>query len=88
MMLENLQVTEENWRDALAPNRADSRPSALEGFARSESPRHVGRAIAALAAADPDRAQWNQMSGSSAELARAYGFTDIDGSQPDSRGTH
>jgi hypothetical protein len=48
----------------------------------SESPRYVGRAVAALAA-DPDRARWNQKSVSSGELASAYGFTDLDGSRPD-----
>jgi hypothetical protein len=48
----------------------------------SETPRFVGRAIAALAA-DPDRSRWNQRSTSSAELAQEYEFTDVDGSQPD-----
>ena len=62
---------------------ADRGPTAPEGFAASESPRYVVRAIAALAA-DPDRTRWNQASVSSAQLAREYGFTDIDGSQPDS----
>jgi hypothetical protein len=83
MMLDNFGVSEENWRDALDPNRADGYPSAPPGFAMSESPRYVGRAIAALAW-DGDRARWNQQSVSSAQLAREYGFTDIDGSQPDS----
>lgn len=45
--------------------------------------RGAGRAIAALAT-DPARARWNQHSLTFAELARAYGFTDIDGSRPDS----
>jgi hypothetical protein len=35
-----------NWRDALHPDRPDDRPTAPEGFARSESPRFVGRAVA------------------------------------------
>jgi NAD(P)-dependent dehydrogenase (short-subunit alcohol dehydrogenase family) len=83
MMLDNFGVSEENWRDALKPNRSDGRPTAPAGFARSESPRFVGRAVTAIAA-DPDRARWNQQSVSSADLATAYGFTDIDGSQPDS----
>ena len=48
----------------------------------SESPRFVGRAVAALAA-DPDVARRNGGSFSSGQLAREYGFTDIDGSQPD-----
>ena len=51
-------------------------------FALSESPRYVGRAVAALAA-DPDRARWNQQSVTPASSAREYGFTDLDGSQPD-----
>ncbi|GLX23248.1 SDR family oxidoreductase [Streptomyces lavendulae] len=82
MMLDNFGVTEATWREALAPGRAGGLPTAPEGFARSESPRYVGRAAAALAA-DPDRARWNQRSVTSAELARAYGFTDIDGTRPD-----
>jgi NAD(P)-dependent dehydrogenase (short-subunit alcohol dehydrogenase family) len=87
MMLDNYGVTELNWRDALAPNRVDGYPTAPDGFAASESPRYVGRAVAALAA-DPDRVRWNQHSVSSAQLARVYGFTDIDGSQPDSWSSH
>jgi NAD(P)-dependent dehydrogenase (short-subunit alcohol dehydrogenase family) len=74
MMLENFRVTEDNWRDAAAfqPHFA----------AISESPRYVGRAVAALAQ-DPDRARKNGGSFSSGELAKEYGFTDLDGSQPD-----
>ena len=83
MMLDNFEVTEENWRDALEPNRLNGAPTAPEGFGQSESPRYVGRAIAALAS-DPDRGRWTQQSVISAQLAREYGFTDIDGSQPDS----
>ena len=48
----------------------------------SESPRFVGRAVAALAA-DPDVQRRNGGSFSSGGLAREYGFTDLDGSQPD-----
>jgi NAD(P)-dependent dehydrogenase (short-subunit alcohol dehydrogenase family) len=83
MMLDAYGVTEASWRDALLPQRAG--PTAPEGFALSESPRYVGRAIAALAA-DPERARWNQKSVSSGELANIYGFTDLDGSQPDTWG--
>ncbi|OAR24018.1 short-chain dehydrogenase [Streptomyces sp. ERV7] len=72
MMLDAFGVTEENWREAAAP----------PDFALSESPRYVGRAVAALAA-DGGRARWNQQSLSSGELARVYGFTDTDGSRPD-----
>ena len=51
-------------------------------FGISETPRFTGRAVAALAA-DPDVARWNQASLSSGQLAREYGFTDLDGSSPD-----
>jgi NAD(P)-dependent dehydrogenase (short-subunit alcohol dehydrogenase family) len=75
MMLDNFGVSEENWRAAVGqPAPAD--------FALSESPRYVGRAIVALAS-DPERARWNQQSLSSGQLAREYGFTDVDGSRPD-----
>ena len=87
MMLESYGVTEQNWRDALTPDRADGYPTAPSGFASSESPRYVGRAVAALAA-DPRRTRWNQRCVTSADLAREYGFTDIDGSQPDSWSAH
>ncbi|WP_207841929.1 SDR family oxidoreductase [Williamsia soli] len=83
MMLDNWQVTEATWRDALQDNRGDGLPTAPPAFASSESPRYVGRAVAAIAA-DPNRARWNQKSVSSAELAREYGFTDVDGTSPDS----
>jgi NAD(P)-dependent dehydrogenase (short-subunit alcohol dehydrogenase family) len=75
MMLDNFGVSERNWRDALDR-------TAPPDFALSESPRYVGRAIAALAA-DPARARWNKKSVSSGQLAREYGFTDLDGSRPD-----
>jgi hypothetical protein len=83
MMLENFGVSEENWRDALDPARAgQDAPVAPADFARSESPRYVGRAVVALAT-DSERPRWNQKSVSSGQLAVDYGFTDIDGSQPD-----
>jgi NAD(P)-dependent dehydrogenase (short-subunit alcohol dehydrogenase family) len=81
MMLDNYGVSEESWRDALG-DRGGGKPQAPPSFALSETPRYVGRAVAALTA-DPERRRWNQKSVSSGELARAYGFTDIDGSQPD-----
>jgi NAD(P)-dependent dehydrogenase (short-subunit alcohol dehydrogenase family) len=73
IMLDHFGVREDNWRDAL-----DREPH----FAISETPRFVGRAVAALAA-DPDVARWNGRSLSSGGLAGAYGFTDLDGSRPD-----
>ena len=82
MMLDNFGVSEANWRDAVDPTRADGGRTAPPDFALSESPRYVGRAVVALAS-DPDRARWNQQSVSSGQLAREYGFTDVDGSRPD-----
>jgi NAD(P)-dependent dehydrogenase (short-subunit alcohol dehydrogenase family) len=72
-MLDAYGVTEANWRDA-------TKKSAH--FAISESPAFVGRAVAALAQ-DPDVARWSGQALSSGQLARIYGFTDLDGSQPD-----
>lgn len=83
MMLDNFGVSESNWREALDPARAQmGQPVAPPDFALSESPRYVGRAIASLAI-DPERKRWNQQSLSSGELARVYGFTDLDGTSPD-----
>jgi NAD(P)-dependent dehydrogenase (short-subunit alcohol dehydrogenase family) len=76
MMLEAFGVTEGNWRDAT---------TRVPHFVISETPRFVGRAVAALAA-DPDRSRWNGQSLSSGELAKVYGFTDLDGSRPDAWG--
>ncbi|PWI14703.1 short-chain dehydrogenase [Streptomyces sp. Act143] len=73
MMLDGFGVREDNWRDALAE---------VPHFAISETPRYVGRAVAALAA-DPDVARFNGQSLSSGGLAQVYGFTDLDGSRPD-----
>jgi NAD(P)-dependent dehydrogenase (short-subunit alcohol dehydrogenase family) len=72
-MLEAYGVTESNWRDATRKS---------PHFAISESPAFVGRAVAALAR-DPDVSRWSGRSLSSGQLARVYGFTDLDGSQPD-----
>jgi NAD(P)-dependent dehydrogenase (short-subunit alcohol dehydrogenase family) len=73
MMLDAFGVTEANWRDAT---------ERIPHFAISETPRFVGRAVAALAA-DPDVARHNGTSLSSGALSREYGFTDLDGSRPD-----
>jgi NAD(P)-dependent dehydrogenase (short-subunit alcohol dehydrogenase family) len=72
-MLEAYGVTESNWRDATTRS---------PHFAISESPAFVGRAVAALAQ-DPDVSRWNGRSLSSGQLAKIYGFTDLDGSRPD-----
>jgi NAD(P)-dependent dehydrogenase (short-subunit alcohol dehydrogenase family) len=72
-MLDAYRVKEANWQDAtrVQPH-----------FAISESPAFAGRAVAALAQ-DPDVSRWNGQSLSSGQLARVYGFTDVDGSRPD-----
>jgi NAD(P)-dependent dehydrogenase (short-subunit alcohol dehydrogenase family) len=74
MMLDIYGVTEDNWREA---TRGNPHFAAI-----SESPRFVGRAVAALAA-DPQLLARSGGSFSSGGLAREYGFTDLDGSQPD-----
>lgn len=83
LMLDAFATTEANWREALDPARgAKGLPVAPPGFAESETPRFVGRAVAALAA-DPERARWNQQSVTAYQLSQVYGFTDLDGRQPD-----
>jgi NAD(P)-dependent dehydrogenase (short-subunit alcohol dehydrogenase family) len=82
MMLDTFAVTEATWRDALVDDRADGGPTAPGEFALSESPRFVGRGVAAVAA-DAEKSRWNQQSVDAATLAREYGFTDLDGSVPD-----
>ncbi|MDQ5831877.1 MAG: SDR family oxidoreductase [Actinomycetota bacterium] len=72
-MLENHRVSEANWRDA-----TERSPH----FCISETPRYVGRAVAALAG-DHEVSRWNGQSLSSGQLAQVYGFTDLDGTQPD-----
>jgi NAD(P)-dependent dehydrogenase (short-subunit alcohol dehydrogenase family) len=72
-MLDNYGVSEANWRDAIAKQ---------PHFVITETPRYVGRAVARLAA-DPQVARWSGQSLSSGQLAKVYGFTDLDGSQPD-----
>src|SRR5687767_1606171 len=72
-MLDAYGVTEHNWREATKRS---------PHFAISETPAFVGRAVAALAQ-DPDVARWNGKSLSSGQLAKIYGYTDLDGSQPD-----
>lgn len=71
-MLDHFGVSESNWRNAIPKN---------QDFAVSETPYFIGRAVVALAQ-DPHvsaragevLATWN--------LAREYGFTDVDGTQP------
>ena len=84
-VLEHYGVTEANWRDV--GKRGNSTKSskdqndAPEDFMVSESPRYVGRAVVALAA-DPQVMKKTGRVFSSWALAREYGFTDLDGTQP------
>lgn len=72
-MLDHFGVTEGTWRDGIA---ADPH------FAMSETPAYLGRAVAALAA-DPEVGRWRGQSPATWQLAKEYGFTDVDGSRPD-----
>jgi NAD(P)-dependent dehydrogenase (short-subunit alcohol dehydrogenase family) len=71
-MLEHFGVTEANWQEG-----AKKDPH----FIASETPFYVGRAVAALAS-DPDVSKKSGKVLSSWNLAAEYGFTDIDGRQP------
>ncbi|MEU7104725.1 SDR family oxidoreductase [Streptomyces sp. NPDC046215] len=73
-MLDAFRIAEENWRDGCKVDPT---------FAISETPLFTARAVAALAA-DPDVARFTGDSLSVGTLARQYGFTDADGSAPDS----
>jgi NAD(P)-dependent dehydrogenase (short-subunit alcohol dehydrogenase family) len=76
-MLEHFGVAEATWRDAIAQD---------PNFAVSETPTYIGRAVVALAS-DPDIMRRTGDSLTTWDLAKQYGFTDIDGTQPD-WGTH
>jgi NAD(P)-dependent dehydrogenase (short-subunit alcohol dehydrogenase family) len=72
-VLEHFGVREENWRDGIAKDPF---------FSESETPLLVGRAAVALAA-DPDVRRKAGLVHFASDLAREYGFTDVDGSVPD-----
>jgi NAD(P)-dependent dehydrogenase (short-subunit alcohol dehydrogenase family) len=72
-MLERFGVTEANWRDGGKKDR---------NFLESETPLFIGRAVAALAQ-DGRILERSGLLLSSWELAREYGFTDVDGRRPD-----
>jgi NAD(P)-dependent dehydrogenase (short-subunit alcohol dehydrogenase family) len=72
MMLDIYHVTEENWQDAIQQDA---------GFINSETPRFIGRAIAHLSA-DPDVHRFNGKSVTAYDVSQVYGFTDLDGRQP------
>jgi NAD(P)-dependent dehydrogenase (short-subunit alcohol dehydrogenase family) len=72
-VLDHFGVTEETWRDAIARD---------PHFAHSETPRFLGRAIVALAA-DPAIMEKSGGRFATWDLAREYGFDDVDGARPD-----
>jgi NAD(P)-dependent dehydrogenase (short-subunit alcohol dehydrogenase family) len=84
-VLEHFKVTEANWRD-VGKNQDKEKNSghqndAPNDFMVSESPRYIGRAIVTLAS-DPKVMKKTGRVFSSWALAREYGFTDLDGTQP------
>jgi NAD(P)-dependent dehydrogenase (short-subunit alcohol dehydrogenase family) len=72
-VLDHFGVTEQTWRDAVATD---------EHFAQSETPRFVGRVVAALAA-DPCVLRHSGRTLHSGPLAAEYGVDDVDGRRPD-----
>jgi NAD(P)-dependent dehydrogenase (short-subunit alcohol dehydrogenase family) len=72
-VLAHFGIREENWRDAIAKDPF---------FAESETPALVGRAAVALAA-DPEVKKKAGLIHFASDLAREYGFTDVDGRVPD-----
>ena len=84
-VLEHFKVSEANWKDAGKKKNADKNSAdqndAPSDFMVSESPRYIGRAVVALAT-DPNVMNKTGRVFSSWVLAREYGFTDVDGTQP------
>jgi NAD(P)-dependent dehydrogenase (short-subunit alcohol dehydrogenase family) len=77
-VLDIFGVSEDNWRDAIS----DDKNTDVGHFGASETPRYIGRAVAALAA-DPNVHRYHGRALTSGALAQEYGFTDLDGTQPD-----
>ncbi len=71
-MLDHFGVTEANWREAIEHDRF---------FAYSETPFYIGKAVVALACDKKVMGKSGQAL-ASGKLAREYGFTDVDGTQP------
>ena len=76
-IMEQFGATDQNWREVAQTNST----AKGYGFAGSETPCFVGRAVAALAA-DPDVAKKSGGLYSSWGLSDEYGFTDVDGNRP------
>lgn len=71
-MLDHFGVTEGSWRDAVKQDKY---------FAYSETPFYIGKAVVSLAC-DRHILKKSGQALVSGRLAREYGFTDVDGSQP------
>ncbi len=86
-VLDHFGVKEANWKDVGKNKKKNSRANSkdqndsADDFMVSESPRFVGRAVVALAA-DPLVKKKTGRVFSSWALAREYGYTDLDGTQP------
>lgn len=72
-MLDRFGVTESTWREAIEQD---------VDFAVSETPRFLGRVVAALAA-DPNVARYAGQALASWDLAKVYQIDDVDGRRPD-----
>jgi len=86
-VLEHFKVTEANWKDVgkkkdkhKDKNSGDQNDAPAD-FMVSESPRYIGRAVVALASDHKVKEKTGRVFSSWA-LAREYGFTDLDGTQP------
>jgi NAD(P)-dependent dehydrogenase (short-subunit alcohol dehydrogenase family) len=82
-VLDHFGVSEANWKDVGQKKKKNSKDQndSADDFMASESPRFIGRAVVALAA-DPRAKTKTGRVFSSWALAREYGFTDLDGTQP------
>jgi hypothetical protein len=67
-VLQAYETDEQNWHE-------------IPELTRTESTQYIGRAVAALAA-DPNVMEKSGRILTVGDLAREYGFTDIDGRQP------
>lgn len=84
-VLDHFGVSEANWQSAgeEPPGRKKRVVHDFRAdFMHSESPRFVGRALAALASDPQAKTKSGRVFGSWT-LAREYGFTDLNGSRPD-----
>lgn len=77
-VLDHFKATEQTWLEIARTNKEAQQFMLHE----SETPCFIGRAVAALAA-DRKKSRWSGAVLSSWQLAREYGFSDVDGRKPD-----